>query len=70
MKMKASSGVGMALSLDIKIIDINNILEGRILLVRLILRGIKLSAFCAYAPTEMYAESSIQDFLTHFKNQF
>ena len=53
----------MALSPDIKIIDINNILEGRILLVRLIFRGIKLSAFCAYAPTETYAESSKQAFL-------
>ena len=42
MKTKASAGVGMALSLDIKIIDINNIPEGRILLVRLILHGIKL----------------------------
>ena len=35
-KTKASAGVGMALSPDIKIIDINNILEGRILLVRLV----------------------------------
>ena len=62
MKTKASAGVGMALSPDIKIIDINNILEGRILLVRLILRGIKLSAFCAYAPTDTYAEASKQAF--------
>jgi exonuclease III len=59
MKMKASAGVGMALSPNVKIVDIDNsIFEGRILLVRLILHGIKLSAFCVYAPTEEYAESS------------
>ena len=62
MKTKASAGVGIALSPNVKIIDINNILEGRILLVRLILHGIKLSAFCAYAPTEKYADSSKQAF--------
>jgi len=54
MKMKASAGVGM-----VKVVDINNsIFESRILLVRLILYGIKLSAFCVYSPTEEYAESS------------
>ena len=60
MKMKASAGVGMALSPDIEVIDINTILEGRILLVRLILHGIKLSAFCA--PTATYEEASKQAF--------
>ena len=54
--------MGIALSPNVKIIDINNILEGRILLVMLILHGIKLSAFCAYAPTEKYADSSKQAF--------
>ena len=59
MKMKASAGVGMTLSPNVKIVDIDNsIFEGRILLVRLILHGIKFSAFCVYAPTEEYAESS------------
>ena len=59
MKTKASAGVGIALSPNVKIIDIDNsIFEGRILLVRLIIHGIKLSAFCVYAPTEEYAESS------------
>ena len=43
---------------NVKIVDINNIFEGRILLVRLILHGIKLSAFCPYAPTEEYSESA------------
>ena len=59
MKTKASAGVGIAISPNVKIIDIDNsIFEGRILLARLILHGIKLSAFCVYAPTEEYAESS------------
>ena len=62
LKSRASAGVGIALSPNVKVVDIVNILEGRILLVRLILHGIKLSAFCAYAPTEMYADSSKEAF--------
>ena len=58
MKCKASAGVGIALSPDVKLIDIENILEGRILLTRVVLHGIKISAFCAYAPTEQYADST------------
>ena len=58
LKCKASAGVGIALSSDVKLIDINNILEGRILLARIVLHGIKIAAFCAYAPTEEYAEST------------
>ena len=50
LKCKASAGVGIALSADVKLIDIENILEGRILLARVVLHGIKISAFCAYAP--------------------
>ncbi len=62
MKMKASAGVGIALSPNVKVVDIDNILDGRILLVRLVLHGIQISALCAYAPTELYAESSKQVF--------
>ena len=58
MKCKASAGVGIALSPDVKLVDIDNILEGRILSVRIVLHGIKISAFCAYAPTELYADST------------
>ena len=57
-KLKSRTGVGLILSPNVKIVDINNIFEGRILLVRLTLHVIKLSAFCAYAPTEEYAEST------------
>ena len=53
MKAKASAGVGKALSQDVKIVDINNILD-----------GIKISAFCAYAPTELYADCSKQGFFS------
>ena len=49
MKSKANAGVGIALSPDVELVDIDNILNGRILLVRCILHGIKISAFCAYA---------------------
>lgn len=62
LKTKANAGVGIALSPNVKILDISNILEGRILYARLILHGIKISSFCAYAPTENYAESSKQSF--------
>ena len=59
LKSKASAGVGIVLSPEVKLIDIDDkILDGRILLVRIILHGIKISAFCAYAPTEEYADSS------------
>ena len=36
--------------------------DGRILLVRVILFGVKISAFCAYAPTELYADSTKDKF--------
>ena len=58
LKGKAQDGVGIALSPDVELVDIDNILNGRILLVRCILYDIKISAFCAYAPTELYAEST------------
>ena len=52
LRSKASAGVGIVLSPDVKLVDIDDtILDGRILLVRIILYGIKISAFCAYAPT-------------------
>ena len=36
----------------------------RILLVRIILHGIEISAFCAYAPTEKYADSTKEKFFS------
>ena len=46
LKSKASAGVGIALAPDVQLVDIDdNILPGRILLVRVILYGIKISAF-------------------------
>ena len=40
LKGKASAGVGIALVPDVKLIDIENIIEGRILLARIVLHGI------------------------------
>ena len=63
MRGKASAGVDIVLSADVKLVDIDDtILDGRILLVRIILCGIKLSAFCAYASTELYADSTKNEF--------
>ena len=62
MKCKASAGVGIALSPYVELVDIDNILEGRILLTRIVLHGIKISAFTAYAPTEQYADSTKDSF--------
>ena len=63
LKSKASAGVGIVLSPEVKLIDIDDkILDGRILIVRIILHGIKISAICAYAPTELYAESTKDKF--------
>ena len=62
LKGKAQDGVGIALSPDVELVDIDNILNGRILLVRCILHGIRISAICAYAPTEVYADSTKDNF--------
>ena len=62
MKGKAKDGVGIALSPEVELIDIDNILNGRIILVRCILHGIKISAISAYAPTELYADSTKDNF--------
>ena len=56
LKGKASAGVGIVPSPDVELIDIENNIEGIILLARIVLHGIKISAFCAYAPTELYAD--------------
>ena len=64
LKVKASAGVGVALSPNVKLEDVENILDGIIMLIRIILHGIKLSAICAYAPTEEYAESTKQTFVS------
>ena len=49
LKCKASAGVGIALSPDAKLVDYDDsIIEGRILLVHVILHGIRISAVCAY----------------------
>ena len=48
--------------------DIENILDGRIILICVILHGIKLSVICAYAPTEEYAESTKQTFFSKLRN--
>ena len=53
LKGKAKDGVGIALSPDVELVDIDNILNGRILLVCCILHGIRISAICAYALSFM-----------------
>ena len=58
MKFKASARVGTELSPGVELIDIDNILEDRKLLTGVVLHGIKISAFTAYAHTEQYADST------------
>ena len=64
LKSKTQDGVGVALAPDVELIDIENIRDGRILLIRCILHGIRISAISAYAPTEVYAESTKDNFFT------
>ena len=45
LKDKAQYGVSIALSPDVELVDIDNILNGRILFVRCILYGVKISVF-------------------------
>ena len=47
LKGKPSAGVGIALAPDVKLLDIENFIEGRILLARIVLHGIKqFSCLC------------------------
>ena len=69
LKGKASAGVGIALSPDVKLEDIENIIEGRILLARIVLHGIKISAICAYAPTEQYVNSTKETFFSTLQKE-
>ena len=59
---KSSAGVGLIISPQSEIIDINVVMEGRILVVKIIIKGIKLAAICAYSPTEVYADASKDNF--------
>ena len=57
-KQKHAAGVGIAVSPNVKVVDIDNAMEGRILIVRAIVNGICISAISAYAPTENKPDSS------------
>ena len=51
-KRKAQAGVGIALAPHVKVEDIMYVEAGRILGVRVIVNGIKLSIFSCYSPTD------------------
>ena len=59
-KRKAQAGVGIALAPHVKIEDIIYVEAGRIIGVRVIVNGIKLSIFSCYSPTDTksYSEQS------------
>ena len=67
-KSKARAGVGIILSPDTEIHDINVVLEGKILLIKLTVRGLRLIAIAAYAPTEVYSENAKDEFYSHLCN--
>ena len=55
---KAAAGVGIVLSPSAKLIEDEVFIEGRILVARVIVDGVKVAAICGYAPTDVSAESS------------
>ena len=59
-KKKAQAGVGIALAPHVKLEDVMHVEAGRILGVRVLVNGIKLSIFCCYAPcdTKSYSDTT------------
>ena len=56
-KGKSQGGVAIILCPEAQIDDIEVILEGRILLARVKINGVKLSALSVYSPTDVYSDS-------------
>ena len=63
-KKKAAAGVGIVLSPQVKLIEKEIILEGRILTARIVLNGIKFYAIAAYSPTD--AKTTAEASKDHF----
>lgn len=61
-KKKANAGVGILMSRFCEHIETKVILPGRIILVKLIVRGQKIAAISAHAPDESYSEAVKADF--------
>ena len=66
-KAKAYGGVGIALSPGTRVLDIDNAMNGRILLIRAKVSGIRLSLVSAYAPCEDKSESMKQLFYNNLR---
>ena len=66
-KAKAYGGVGIALSPGTRVLDIDNAMNGRILLIRAKVSGIRLSLVSAYAPCEDKFESMKQLFYNNLR---
>ena len=58
LKVKHAHGVGIIISPGVTIHDIEHIMPGRILYAMLTIRGVKLSVFSAYSPTEESPDSA------------
>ena len=55
---KAAAGVGIVMSPCVKLIEDEVYMEGRIIAAKIVVNGTKIAAICAYAPTDVSAESS------------
>ena len=67
LKVKHAHGAGLILSPNVVLHDKEQIMSGRILYARVTIKGIKVSAFSAYAPTELAPESTKVAFLNKLK---
>ena len=70
MKIKSRAGVGLALSPNVKIMDINNIIEGRILLVRLNSIALNYQLFVLMLQLNCMQSLLSKVFITFFRNPF
>ena len=61
---RAQSGVGVVLSPEFKVIEIEVVLKSRILYVRLMYPGVKIQLWACYAPTNTKADTSKDDFFS------
>ena len=68
LKVKHAHGVGLIISPNAVVNDIEHVLPGRILYVQVLIKGIKLSAFSVYSPTNEAPEGTKNAFYNKLKS--
>ena len=66
-RRKAEAGVGILCGPNAELIDSSTVIEGRILHARLKVYGLKINAWCVYAPTNVKSESTKAKFFCELR---